>query len=276
MRIEIILVRPESTFFARLSRSFERIAASLDPTISIHRTFVDEADAKAISERMLNPHARRSGLILAVPQYAETSAALHQLVAQGLPVLQIVSRTEGVDADFVGIDNEAAGRTAALFLTSMQAREGSVIAFCHSHVYSIHRDRIRGFSQGMQRYNRGNLSFSEVCYTYDDPMEAASRLAETIRKQPVLVGIYNAGGANFALCDTLRKSKLRNIVFVGHELTERSSEALRDGTMHVVLDQAPEAQARRAIDMMLARLGMFDPVVDNPPIRFVTITAENV
>ena len=67
LRIEVILVRPEATFFSRLSRSFERIAASLDPIISVHRTFVDEADPKSIADRILNPHARRSGLIIAVP-----------------------------------------------------------------------------------------------------------------------------------------------------------------------------------------------------------------
>jgi LacI family transcriptional regulator len=46
--------------------------------------------------------------------------------------------------------------------------------------------------------------------------------------------------------------------------------------MDVVLDQAPEAQARRAIDLILARLGLHDLPIDNPPIRFITFTAENL
>ena len=64
--------------------------------------------------------------------------------------------------------------------------------------------------------------------------------------------------------------------FVGHELTERSAAALREGVMSVVLDQAPEAQARRAIDLMLKQIGLLDVEVDKAPIRFVTLTAENV
>ena len=48
-----------------------------------------------------------------------------------------------------------------------------------------------------------------------------------------------------------RHPRGRQVFFVGHELTERSVAALRDGVMSVVLDQAPEAQARRAIDLML-------------------------
>ena len=46
--------------------------------------------------------------------------------------------------------------------------------------------------------------------------------------------------------------------------------------MSVVLDQAPEAQARRALDLMLARLGLVSEPVANDPIRFVTITRENL
>jgi LacI family transcriptional regulator len=91
------------------------------------------------------------------------------------------------------------------------------------------------------------------------------------------VGLYNAGGANAALNDVLRRHPLgREIFFVGHELTERSTRALREGTMDVVLDQAPEAQARRAMDLVLAMLNLHDLSVENPPIRFVTFTAENL
>ncbi len=43
-------------------------------------------------------------------------------------------------------------------------------------------------------------------------------------------------------------------MFVGHELTEESACLLRDGVMAVAIDQAPELQARRSIDVMLGRL----------------------
>ena len=46
--------------------------------------------------------------------------------------------------------------------------------------------------------------------------------------------------------------------------------------MSVVLDQAPEAQARRAIDLMLKKVGLLDMELDAAPIRFITVTAENL
>ena len=46
--------------------------------------------------------------------------------------------------------------------------------------------------------------------------------------------------------------------------------------MSVVLDQAPEAQARRAIDLMLKKIDLPDMELDAAPIRFITLTAENL
>ena len=63
---------------------------------------------------------------------------------------------------------------------------------------------------------------------------------------------------------------------MAHELTEQSAAALRDGVISVVLDQAPEEQARRAMELMLSRLGLLKTPVENPPIRFVIFTAENL
>ena len=53
-------------------------------------------------------------------------------------------------------------------------------------------------------------------------------------------------------------------------------QALRDGVMDVVLDQAPEAQAQRALDLILRRVGLTKVEPDRNPIRFITITAESL
>jgi LacI family transcriptional regulator len=98
-----------------------------------------------------------------------------------------------------------------------------------------------------------------------------------MQKYSNLVGIYNAGGANSALIDVLRRSdRGRDILFVGHELTDYTRTALRDGIMDVVLDQAPEAQAQRALDIVLHRVGLTKIEPDRNPIRFITITAESL
>jgi LacI family transcriptional regulator len=46
--------------------------------------------------------------------------------------------------------------------------------------------------------------------------------------------------------------------------------------MSIVLDQAPEVQARRSIDLALNRLGLIEVEISAEPVRFLTITSENL
>lgn len=272
LRIEVILVRPETTFFARLSRAFERIAATLDASVSVHRSFLPETDAEAIAHRLNRRDLRRSGLILAVPDRPVIRAALARLRGEGLPIVQIVTRSEP-EAPYVGIDNRAAGRSAGLFMARMAPRPGPVVALCHSQIYQVHRDRIAGFSDALARHGDGRLHLDRVLFGQDETQLSGDLLLAALRDLPDLAGLYNAGGQNAALIEVLRRQGRRPF-YIGHELTEASTAALGDGLLHIVLDQAPEAQARRAMDLMLNRLGLLPCPVDNPPIRFVTLTAE--
>lgn len=275
LRIEVLLVRPETTFYRRLSKAFERIAETLDPLVIVQRTFVDEMKSAEIAKRILSDDVKRAGLILAVPSSPAISAAVEAVVERGLPVVHVVTRASETKGEFVGIDNYAAGRTAAHFIDRMSRSEGPVIALCHP-VYQVHRERIRGFSDYFLDH-AGPLAFKWLGFTRDDELYSAESLASALEIYPDLVGLYNAGGANSALIDVLRRHRRgRDLLFVGHELTDYTRAALRDGIMDVVLDQAPEAQAQRALDMILRRIGLTTIEPDRAPIRFITITPEGL
>lgn len=276
LRIEVILVRPETTFYSRLSRAFERVAATLDPAVRVHRTFAEESDPQAIAARIASTGMRRAGLILAVPDHPEICEAVDAAVAAGLPVVHVVTRAAASAGELVSIDNYAAGRTAAHFLSRMQALPGDVLALCHP-IYQVHRERMRGFTDYLLQHPRQGLALRWIGFGRDDARRGTDLLAEALESWSALAGLYNAGAANAALADVLRRHRHgRQVFFVGHELTEHTAAALRDGVMAVVLDQAPEAQARRAIDLMLRKIGLSDTEPDTAPIRFVTYTAENI
>jgi LacI family transcriptional regulator len=276
-RIDVLMSRPDLSFIARLSKSFERIAANLDRAISVHRTFLNENEPQVIAQRIMAPANRRSALIVALPQHPLVTEALRKVAGTGLPIIQIVTRMGGLEAPYVGIDNEAAGRTAGLLMAGLQRQPGKVVALSHSQIYAVHRDRMRGFSQYMQNPHAAHLEFDHMAFTYDDGQEAAAIVSRLLRGSADLVGIYSAGGDYGPLCDLLRRSaQQRNICLIGHELTDLTAKALRDGTMSAIIDQAPETQARRAIDMALHMTDFLDTAADPSPIRFVTITAENL
>lgn len=274
LRIEVILVRPETTFYRRLARAFERIGATLDPVVRVHRTFAEEADPAAIARLIAAREPRRAGLILAVPDHPAIRAAVAG-VAETLPLVHVVTRGHPSLGSLVGIDNYAAGRTAALFLARMQGRAGGAIAIGHP-IYQVHRERLRGFSDFLAAA-AGGPDFRWIGFGQDNARRCGDLLHRALETWPDLVGVYNVGAGNGAIAEVLRSHpRGREVFFVGHELSDATAAALGDGTMQVVLDQAPEAQARRAIDLMLNRLGLLDMAVDPSPIRFVTVTAESL
>jgi LacI family transcriptional regulator len=278
IRVEVIMMRPDTPFFVRLNHAFTRISAALDKSIVVHRTFLDESDPLAVARHIANPGFRRSALIIVAPDHPEVKARLREAKAAGVTIVHIVSRIGDDDDPFIGIDNYAAGRTAAFYMTSMQrARAGSFVALCHSGVYEVHRERIRGFSDYLAEHPDPGHSFPLVMFGMDERLLSAELFEDAMKAYPDIIGVYNAGGANSGVAAVLeRNERRRSIMWIGHELTDNSRDWLKLGLMDIVFDQAPEIQARRALDTVLRRIGFIDVEVNSEPVRFLTIVSENL
>jgi LacI family transcriptional regulator len=280
IRIEAVMVRPETPFFSRLNRAFERISASLDNSITVNRTFVQESDPRKIAAHILNPTIRRHGLIVVTVDHPLIRESLRQVREAGVEVVQIVSYAGESGTVFVGIDNYAAGRTAGFYMTRMLRHTvGSIIAVCHGWAYQIHKERIRGFSDHLASNASPGHDFVEVLCGRDDDLTTAEIMAETLRREKRIVGIYNAGGANRGVGSALQRYPAglrKDIVWIAHELNDETRRFIKAGLMTLVLDQAPEIQARRALDTVLHRLGVIDVEVALDPVPFLTYTAENI
>ncbi|AWI60020.1 LacI family DNA-binding transcriptional regulator [Sinorhizobium fredii] len=275
IRIEVILVRPETSFYSRMNQAFERIAALLDKSVTVHRTFVRENDPVDFAHYIANPAVRRSALIVVAPDHPDVVKSLRGAARQGTPVVQIMTRP-APELPYVGIDNYAAGRTAAYYMSRMLVgQSGSFVALCHSGAYENHKERIRGFSSYLADH-AGEHLLKQVMLDYDDDLNSMELLRGALRDDPEIIGLYTAGGDNRSVAAVLKEHASRRTFWVGHELSDQSRRALRSGIMSIVLDQAPEIQARRSIDLTLRSLGLIDVEGSPEPVRFLTITPENL
>ena len=101
-------------------------------------------------------------------------------------------------------------------------------------------------------------------------------VSRALRRDAGVTAIYNTAGANRAVAAALRDAgRAGSVAFVGHELTEASAALLREGVMTLAIDQALELQARRSVEIMLKRLGMFGPEPPPTGIPFTRHTREN-
>lgn len=274
IRIEVILIHEESRFFERLSAAFRRIASTLDPIIQVQVNFVNAFDPLSISGHINNPNMHRSAMIISCPGTPEIQQAMNDVINKGIPVVQLVNQNFQ-NAEYVGIDNVAAGRVAGMLMSELGTRAGTVVAFRNSIAHQCQEDRIIGFSDYMARADQSNLTFKCVLFGQDNRVKTKEAFLEAAAEWPDLVGIYNAGGGNIGLIEALRQQE-RDIFVVTHELADDTSEALKDGTIDVVLDQLPETQARRSLDLVLARIGLLSRANNDQAIRFTTITKYNI
>ncbi|WGD53537.1 LacI family DNA-binding transcriptional regulator [Bradyrhizobium sp. CB1650] len=277
IRIEVLLVQPEAeVFYADLNAIFRRISASLDPAILVHRTFVSEDDISGVAQHIAKPPVRRAGLIVLAPDHPEITESIRQARMAGVEVVQLLTGSADEAVPYIGIDNYAAGRTAAYYMSRMlRGIPGTVLAICHSGAYRAHRERIRGFSDYLMQYADGHRNFCTVIFGHDDNLLSAERLSEALRNGDRVVGLYSVGAGREGIAAALNAHPAK-VFWIGHALTQSTAKCLRSGLMDICIDGAPETQARRSLDTVLHRLGLIHVDVSSAPVQFLTITAQNL
>ena len=275
IRIEVVLRGPVDEFFQRLNRAFGKMGAELDRSIVLHRNTVDE-------RRPLNlAHHIAASTADAIVVFSGTAnpallEAIGEKTARGIPVLTINSDLpESTRTIHIGPDHYRMGRTVGFFMAKMAARDGSILIVRHSEGYRGHSDRVQGFLDGLSE-RRDDLVVTDILSCLDQTSLTHQLVYKALLKRDNVVGIYSAGGGPAGVAPALQSLGLAGkVIYIGHELTETSSETLRTGVQTLVLDQNPEEQARQALGYLLRH---FEYTTDFAlsPIPFSVISEETI
>lgn len=276
LRLHVLLARSETPFLARLRQAFIQIAGTLDRSVVIQRSTLDESKPRLVAQRIRETKA--DGLIVYCEEHPENQKAIAVAVEAGIPAICLT--TDVPDSPrfaYVGIDNTKAGRTAGFFAAKMAHCAGPAITLTHSMgSYRAHKERLAGFQSGLAAHAAAGIELAEILEGHDDADRVYRLALHALRRFPDAVALYNTGGANRAVAAAIRDQGLAGrLLFIGHELTEASTRLLQEGVMTVTIDQAPELQARRSIDLMLSRLGVLDSGSLSGEIPFTLHTCEN-
>lgn len=281
VRIEVALVRPETSFFARLNEAFRTVqagsAASRSP-VRLYRSFLEENTPEAIARHIEAMTEQRDALIVVAQDHPRIRQALRLADERGKPVVLLVSDVEyGGKAIYVGIDNGSAGRTAGFLMRrALGGREGVVLTVSHSGAYITHRQRVIGFSQYFADGD-DSVRFGQCLVTRDTEELAYASVGAALDATPNLIGIYQAGGSNAGTAAAIEEHlRHRDIVFIGHELSATTRRCLEQDRMLLVIDQQPDLQVHRAIETVKILTGLTAGTPDRSPIPFRIITPENL
>jgi len=220
--------------------------------ISVERT--DVFDAEALAQTLEALSGRFDGIATVALDHPLVCEAINALVEQGTLVVTLISDApRSRRAHFVGIDNVAAGRTAASLLGRFVGpKSGKVGLIAGSLSLRDHIERQYGFDQVISQ-EFPKLSVLPAREGRDDFERVETMTRDLIAETPDLVGLYNVGGGTRGVVAALEATgQAQDVVFICHELTGFSRKALIRGTTDAVINQDPGHEVRSATRVMLA------------------------
>lgn len=204
--------------------------------------------------------SENDGVAVFGPETPSVRDAVRRIREKGIPVVALVSDLPSSKRDrYVGIDNIAAGRTAAQLMGRFIHGEGQILVITGSRLARDHIERRNGFDEVMA----GAFPHLEVLASLegqDDPKFVFEKLPEVFAAYPDLRGVYSSAAGNPGLIRFLEEEGRGNdVVVIAHELTPSSARALTNGVFDAIISQDTGHLVRSATRCLIA-------AVDNLPV----------
>jgi LacI family transcriptional regulator len=257
VRVVFVLPAGTNSFVALLHQQVQALAPWLAEQRAVAAVqAVDVFSPPAIAQHLAGLHGRFDAVVLMALDHPQVRAAIDDLIAHGVAVVTLVSDVPSSKRDhFVGIDNVAAGRTAATLLGRfIGPRPGRVGIVLGSRALRDHAERLFGFGQVMAA-EHPHLQLLQPIEGHDLSERTAPLVTKLLKREPELAGLYSIGAGNRGIQAALAASgRASHVTWVCHELTAHARRALLDGVADAVINQDPGHEVRSACRLALARL----------------------
>ncbi len=255
-RLAFVIPTGVNTFLSNLAAEVRRLAdLGRADRVSIAIVEVPPFDGEALAAALKQLETQSlTGAAVVATDNSTVRQAIDRLVARGVSVVTLVSDVPASKrAHYVGIDNSAAGRTAASLMGRfLRGEKGRIAIVAGSMLLRDHAERRFGFEQVL-RTEFPNLVPLPVVEGLDNAAVAEEALGAQLDRYADIVGVYSLGAGNRGVIAALRKRGLAGkICVIAHELTAHSRAALNDGVFAAILNQDPGHEARSAIRILRA------------------------
>ncbi|WP_168771176.1 LacI family DNA-binding transcriptional regulator [Palleronia sediminis] len=278
-RFQFVLPRSGDAFLEQILHHVDeagRAFATDMVRIDAHR--LDENDPHRIAAHLsgLSPDAV-DGIAIMAPQTPQVRDAILRLEERGIRALPFVSNQAIPDADWVGIDDRAAGRTAATLIGRFNdAERGRVLVVSESMQSRDSLERRHGFDEVLAR-DFPHLVALPSLETYGSEARASAIIPRAVACNPDIVAIYILSSeARVPLSIAKRMNLSGSPVTIAHERTPITEAALADGTLSAVIAQDPGHLVRSAIRKLRAMADRVHTVQSQERIRIEILLATNL
>ena len=260
--IDVLMVAPRR-FTDSVRQALEAELPSLHPAVLRSRFHLHETlEVERIVELLERIRKNGShGVLLKAPDLPPISAAVARLMEANIPVVTLVTDLPGSRRNtYVGMDNRAAGETAAYLIGQwLGSARQKVLVTLSSNRYHGEEEREVGFRRALRERHR-NLGIVEVSEGHGIDGATGPQVAQALLEHPGIAGVYSIGGGNAAIVEAFAQAGRRCKVFIGHDLDADNLVLLRAGAIQAVLHHDLGQDMRRACHDILRALGALPPL----------------
>ncbi len=222
-------------------------------------------------------HRGSAGVILKAPDEPEIIGAIGRLHDAGIPVVTLVTDIPlSQRVSYVGIDNRAAGATAAYLIDQWLTGDDDAILMALSRsAFRGEEEREMGFRTTMrERADRRTL----IEATDTDGLDTAVRdkTISILRAHPEITAVYSIGGGNRAILDGFEFLGRICRVFIAHDLDRDNLPLIQNKQITAVLHHDLRHDMRRACHVIMQANGAIDGPIESIASQINIITPHNV
>jgi LacI family transcriptional regulator len=222
--------------------------------------------------------AKVEGVAIMAPESPQVRDALNRLVECDIHVVRLLSgMDQAAGIDFVGIDNYAAGATAARLVGRFCRRQrGSVMVIAETMRSQDSIERRLGFDDVINEAFP-HLAVLPSLETHADPERTRRIVARTLEYNRDVVALYVLSSeARVPITCAAEFIGLDDIVVVAHERTPFSVAALRSGEIDALIAQNPGHAVRSAIRLLRARTDNREALRAQDQLRIEILLKDNL
>jgi LacI family transcriptional regulator len=222
--------------------------------------------------------AKVEGVAIMAPESPQVRDALNRLVERGIHVVRLLSgveQTAGID--FVGIDNYAAGATAARLVGRFCRKErGSVMVIAETMRAQDSIERRLGFDDVINEAfpHLNVLPSLETHADKERTRRIVTRMLEYNRNVTALYVLSSE--ARVPITCVAEFVSLDDIVVVAHERTPFSVAALKSGEIDAIIAQNPGHAVRSAVRLLRARTDNREALKSQDQLRIEILLKDNL
>jgi LacI family transcriptional regulator len=177
------------------------------------------------------------GVVLKAQDEPAVAEAIDTLIAAGVPVVTYATDVPNSGrCAYVGIDNRAAGVTAAYLVQQwLGPTLSDVLVTLSRNEFRGEQEREAGFRTGLRGSGRQIITVSDTDTDTDGVGSINDNLLRRLEESPSVQAAYSIGGGNTATLAAFDRLGLHCRVFIAHDLDADNCRLLRAGRISAVL-----------------------------------------